>query len=101
MPLTTFGEQEVEQFTRDFESLFYAGDAAAMASFYADDARLLAQDTEPIQGRSGIEQFWRAAIETATAAKARRTINLHQLTSSGDLGYALGTVVLQIPQNGG
>ena len=26
-----------------------------------------------------------------------RTISLHEVTSSGDLGYALGTVVVRIP----
>jgi hypothetical protein len=65
MSLPTFEKQDVQQFARDFESLFYAGDAAAMASFYADDAKLMAEDTEPIVGRSAIERFWQVACERA------------------------------------
>jgi hypothetical protein len=49
-----------------------------MARFYTQDAKLLAEYTELIQGR--------AAIERARAAHATRTINLHKVTSSGDLG---------------
>ena len=59
MSLSAFDKKEVEQFTRDFESIFYAGDAATMASFYAEDAKLMAEDTDPIWGRSAIEEFWK------------------------------------------
>ena len=101
MSLRAFEKQEVEQFSRDFESLFYAGDAAAMASFYANDAKLMAEDTDPILGRSAIEQFWKIVCEQAKQAKARRKIYLEEVTASGKLGYALGTVVVRVPQNGG
>jgi uncharacterized protein (TIGR02246 family) len=101
MSLATFGKPDVERFTHDFESLFNAGDAAGMAAFYAADARLLAEDTEPVQGRAAIEQFWRAACDQAKTAHARRSVHLQEVTSSGDLGYALGTVVIQVPAGGG
>lgn len=97
MSLASLDERAVEQFTRDFESLFNNGDAAGMAGFYAEDAKLLAENTELVRGRAAIEQFWRHAIERARAAHAIRTISLDQVTSSGDLGYALGTVMVQIP----
>jgi uncharacterized protein (TIGR02246 family) len=100
MSLASLDKQAVEQFTRDFESLFYAGDAAGMAAFYAQDAKLLAENTELIQGRAAVEQFWRRAIEQARAARAVRTITLDQVTSSGSLGYALGTVAVRIPAGG-
>jgi uncharacterized protein (TIGR02246 family) len=96
MSLTALDKQTVEQFTRDFESLFDAGDAAGMAEFYAPEAKLLAESTELIQGRPAIEQFWRRAIEGARAAGAVRTISLAEVTSSGGLGYALGTVAVRI-----
>jgi len=41
--LTTFGEREARRFARQWEDLFYRGDAAAMASHYAEDAELLAR----------------------------------------------------------
>src|SRR5437016_6021810 len=43
MSLASLEHEEVEQFTREFEALFNAGDAAGMASYYAEDARLLAE----------------------------------------------------------
>ena len=52
MSSSAFDKKEVEQFTRGFESLFYAGYAATMASSYAEDAKLLSEDTDPIWGRS-------------------------------------------------
>ena len=48
------------------------------------------------RGRDAIERFWREAIWRARAADALRTIRLDEVTSSGDLGYALG-VVVRIP----
>jgi uncharacterized protein (TIGR02246 family) len=98
MSLASLDRQAVEEFTRHFEELFNAGDAPGMAAFYAQDARLLAENTELIRGRAAIEQFWRHAIERAQAAGAIRTVSLEEITSSGSLGYALGTVTVRIPQ---
>jgi uncharacterized protein (TIGR02246 family) len=100
MSLATLEMREVEEFTRVFESLSNEGDAEGMTSYYAENARLLAEDTEPILGRSAIEQFWRAVCTGAHAAKVKRTIHLEEVTTSGDLGYVLGTVNVHIPQNG-
>jgi uncharacterized protein (TIGR02246 family) len=97
MSLASLEFEEVEQFTRAFEALFNAGDAAGMASYYAEDARLLAEHADLVRGRDAIERFWREAISRARAADAVRTIRLDEVTSSGDLGYALGIVVVRIP----
>jgi hypothetical protein len=70
MSLASLEHEEVEQFTREFEALFNAGDAAGMASFYAEDARLLAEHADLIRGRDAIERFWREAISRARAADA-------------------------------
>jgi uncharacterized protein (TIGR02246 family) len=101
LSLSTFEKRDVEEFTRRFESLFYAGDAAAMASFYTRDARLMAEDTDPIQGREAIERFWRATCDRAKAATVRRAIALQEVAASGDLGYALGIVTLSFPKENG
>jgi uncharacterized protein (TIGR02246 family) len=97
MSLASLEQQEVEQFTRRFEALFNAGDAAGMAAFYAEDARLLAEHADLVRGRDAIERFWREAIGRARAASAVRTIKLDEVISSGDLGYAIGTVAVRIP----
>ena len=46
MSLASLEFEDVEQFTREFEALFNAGDAAGMASYYAEDARLLAEHAD-------------------------------------------------------
>jgi ketosteroid isomerase-like protein len=68
-----------------------------MASVYAADARLLAQGSEPIEGRPAVEEFWKRAIAGAGALGVRRSIHQDEVASSGDLGYQRGTVRLQIP----
>lgn len=97
MSLASLDKQTVERFIRDFETLFNAGDAAGMAAFYAEGARLLAENVPLISGRAGIERFWVSAIARARAAGAVRTIALDEVNSSGTLGYVLGTVTVRIP----
>ena len=97
MPLATFDRREVDRFAREFEQLFYRGDAATMASFYAEDATILAPDSEAVQGRHAIEAFWKAACEAAQRISMKRTINVRHVESSGDLGYVVSSVTLEIP----
>jgi ketosteroid isomerase-like protein len=97
MSLASLDPQALAQFARDFEALFNDGDAAGMTEFYAEDARLLAENAPLLQGHAAIEQFWTHAIERARAAAAIRIISVDEVISSGDLGYALGTVLVRIP----
>jgi ketosteroid isomerase-like protein len=98
--LATFSPQELQRFTQTFEDLFYAADPVSMTSYYTERARLMADGIQPIQGSAAITEFWHAAITRAAAARARRTIRLHESHSSGDLGYALCTVTVDIPPAG-
>jgi ketosteroid isomerase-like protein len=101
MPVTTFDSQELESFARAFEQLFNDGDPESMTSYYTPEAQLMAEGVEPLHGQAAIEEFWRVAISRAAAARARRTIRLHESSSSGDLGYALCTVTVEIPPSSG
>jgi ketosteroid isomerase-like protein len=92
-----FEPPELEHFTRTFTDLFDAGEPEAMTSCYTEQAQLMAEGIAPIQGRRAIGDFWRAAIAQAQAAGARRTIRLHESHCSGDLGYALCTVTVEVP----
>jgi ketosteroid isomerase-like protein len=55
MSLASLDQRVVEEFTRHFESLFNTGDAAGLAAFYTEDAKLLAESTDLIRGRAAIE----------------------------------------------
>ena len=61
MPLTTFEAETLYVFTREYEDLFYAGDAAAMTSYYAGDAQIMADGMRPVRGRTAIA-VWDATI---------------------------------------
>ena len=101
MSLATLDKQEIDRFAREFEELFYRGDAATMASFYTDDARVIAPDREAVQGRAAIEEFWKAACDAAGRTAMRRTIDVQRVASSGELGYVLSQVTLEIPAGDG
>ena len=72
MPLTAFSPDQLHQFTREFEDLFDAADPASMTSYYSEDAKLMADGMQPIEGHAAIMGFWHAAITRAAAAGARR-----------------------------
>jgi len=60
------------------------------------DADRCAWNSRP-RGRDAIQRFWPEASSRARSADAARPIRLDEVTSSGDLGYALGVVVVRIP----
>ena len=97
MALTTFDRQEIHRFARAFEDLFYRGDAATMTSFYTQDAMIIAPDSEAVRGRHAIQEFWNAACQAAQRTDMKRTINVQHVECSGDLGYVVSTVTLEIP----
>jgi uncharacterized protein (TIGR02246 family) len=86
--------EAVRDFARYWEAAFNEGDYHAVADYYTHDARLIASQTETIEGRPAIGQFWKAATEGAKAAGVRRTVQVEEAGCDGDLGYLRGTVVL-------
>jgi ketosteroid isomerase-like protein len=96
--LTDFGEVEIRLFAERFETLFYERDAAAMASYYWDDARIMADDADVSGGCGAIEAFWHEAC--AHEAIQERTIEVKKIESVEGMGYVLSVVTLrvQLPQ---
>jgi ketosteroid isomerase-like protein len=92
--LSIFNEDEIRSFARRFESLFNERKSAIMASYYADDARILAHDTDVSGGRHVIEEFWRQAC--AHDAIQERTIRIVKVESTVDMGYVLSVVKLRL-----
>lgn len=97
MIVRKLGKEEIEQFTHEFEELFYSGDYVGMSSYYASDAKLLAEDMELVQGHPALEHFWQTACEGAKKMGIQRAIQVQDFGSSGDLGYLTGIVTVQIP----
>ena len=96
MSLSTFDEATIRAFTRTFETLFDDDEPAAMTAYYTADGQIMADGMRPIRGHDTIEVFWRTAIGRAKAAGARRTVQMHEWSCSGDLGYVLCTVTVDL-----
>ena len=85
--------REVAATTAYFLAAVRAGDAAAAATTYAEDAQLLAPYTEPLTGRTEIEAFWRAGIDSGVT-----DVTLQVCSSVGgrDLSYEIGRYELRL-----
>lgn len=92
--ISIFNEDEIRIFARRFESLFNERKPAAMASYYAKDARILAHDVDVSGGCHAIEEFWRQACTCDEIHE--RTIRVLKVESTADMGYVLSVVKLRL-----
>jgi uncharacterized protein (TIGR02246 family) len=56
---------DIQKLENQLAAALTAGDAAAAAAIYAEDALLMPPDAAPVKGRAGIEQFWKGMAEAA------------------------------------
>ena len=83
-PADPAARQAIESAMRRYVDASNKGDAATLASLYADDAMLLPPDHEPIRGREAIGAFWRQGTDEGLAVT-----NL-AVEVDGNLGYLVG-----------
>jgi uncharacterized protein (TIGR02246 family) len=74
------------------------GDAAAAASLYADDGRLLTSAADLLTGRSEIEEYWRTGIAFGLARLELQTI---ELTVADRLAVEIGRYAFALDGGGG
>jgi len=87
----------IEEANLKFGELVRQGDAAALAALYTDDATLLPPDSEMIQGRQGIEEFWNALIQMGIKDAVLTIVDVF---GSGDLAYEVGKATITIQPEG-
>jgi uncharacterized protein (TIGR02246 family) len=76
-----------------------AGDAAAVAALYADNATLMPSNRPAVSGKPAIEAFLR---EQYAAMSMAVTVTPRETKAAGDVGYDTGsTVVTLTPKAGG
>lgn len=51
-------KDEIAAINQEMEDAFAAGDMGKLASYYLDDAIMLAPQSEPVRGRSEIDAYW-------------------------------------------
>lgn len=82
----------------DFERAANAGDAAALAEHYTDDATLLPPGSPRIEGRSSIRAFWQAFLAAGAGEASLHTVSIE---SYGPLAYEIGSYEATVPDAGG
>lgn len=81
-----------------FAAALQAGDAAAAAEAYADDATLIAPAAEVFHGRRAIERFWETGVETGIERVELTVLDLEQ---RGDVTVEIGRYALHLaPESG-
>ncbi len=82
-------EAAIHQGTKAWMAAWNAGDAAAIAALYAEDAVLMAPGAESAKGRAAIEGLVKAAL--AAAGGSKMEIKPTEVMESGDLAVEIGT----------
>jgi uncharacterized protein (TIGR02246 family) len=86
--------QAVEQADARMVKAFKAGDAAAIAALYGEDAKMLPPDATEVAGRRDIQQLWQGWIDGGL-----KDLRLEptEVAASGELAYEIGNFSLQAP----
>ena len=81
-----------------FEAALRAGDAAAAAAVYAEDATLVAPAADVLHGRAAIERFWRTGVE---AGVQRMELTVVAIQRRGEIAMEVGRYALYVtPETG-
>ena len=89
--------QEIEEANVKFGEASRAGDAAALASLYAEDARLLPPNSEMIQGREGVEAYFAGGFQMGIKDIVLTTVDLMAM---GDMACEIGKAELTVQPEG-
>lgn len=81
-----------------FAKSFNAGDAAAVASHYTEDASVLPPGANRADGRAAIEAFWKGAID---GGLKNLTLKGIKVGARDDLAYEDGVFTLDVPGSNG
>jgi uncharacterized protein (TIGR02246 family) len=77
----------VDTSNRQFMDAFARGDAARIATLYADDAQLLPPGNLPVEGRAKIESLWRGVLALPVKEMHLQTV---EFTVHGDDASEIG-----------
>lgn len=89
---------EIEAALITFETAFNGGDAAAVAAHYAEDAAVFPPDAARVDGRTGIQTFWKGAMDAGLADLKLKAVEVH---GDGDLAFEVGEVSFSAPDGSG
>ena len=76
-----------------------AGDAAAAAAMWTEDALAMSPTAPPFRGRAALESFLEPRLHDARITRA--TVTDHDLSAAGDWGYELATYAETVESENG
>lgn len=89
MDLDRAGLREaIEAINAQFTEAVNAGDAAAVAAFYTDDATLMPPEAEMVQGMAALREFWAAGFADGGFPLTLKTVSVD---GAGEFAYEVGT----------
>jgi uncharacterized protein (TIGR02246 family) len=89
---------DIEANNKKFVEAFNKGDAAAVASMYASDARVLPPNADIIKGPADIQKYWGGAI---AAGMKMPSLVIDHVERMGEYALEIGRYTLTIPGAGG
>ena len=84
----------IEVANAGFAAAFNRGDATAAVTFYAEDAAVFPPESLRIDGRAGIEAYWKGAIDAGVTDVWLKTV---EVTEAGDFAFEEGEASLSAP----
>jgi uncharacterized protein (TIGR02246 family) len=84
----------IEQTNARFAEAFKAGDAAAIAGLYTEDAKMLPPDATEVAGREAIQKYWQSWIDDGLK---NLSLEASEVEADGDLAYEVGRFSIQAP----
>lgn len=80
-------KKEIAAIGAKWQAAYNAGDGAAVAALYAEDAMLFPPNAGPVAGRAAIEAFW----SQAASQGASDELKTKEVFAMGDMATELGT----------
>jgi uncharacterized protein (TIGR02246 family) len=80
---------QIEKADQAWQAAYNAGDAAALAALYAEDAKVMAPGSETVSGRAAIQDFFKQDL----AQGAKNALTTNEVLSGGDYATSIGGYV--------
>lgn len=84
-------EEQLRTTSKAWEDAFNAGDAKALAAIYAPDAKLLPPNSDFVQGREAIQEYWGPFIEGVQGE-----LEIQEVFVQGNLANVIGTYIIDV-----
>ena len=90
--------EAIEQTGVAFGDAYNSGDAAGLAALYTDDAVIYPPGAESLVGKTAVEAFWKAAMDSGLDELKLTTVEVEE---AGDAASEVGVFQATVPGDSG